>query len=45
MERHAVGEERAFQMLRDYTRTTQSTLVDTAQAIVDGTLRIELLDV
>jgi AmiR/NasT family two-component response regulator len=45
MERHAVAEERAFQMLRDYTRTTQSTLVDTAQAIVDGTLRIELLDV
>jgi response regulator NasT len=45
MERHAVDEERAFRMLRDYTRTTQSTLVDTAQGIVDGTLRIELLDV
>jgi AmiR/NasT family two-component response regulator len=45
MERHAVDEERAFQMIRDHTRKTQSTLVETAQAIVDGTLRIELLDV
>jgi AmiR/NasT family two-component response regulator len=45
MERHGLDEERAFQMIRDYTRSTQSTLVDTAQAIVDGTLRPELLDV
>jgi AmiR/NasT family two-component response regulator len=45
MERHGVDEERAFQMLRDHTRKTQSTLVVTAQAIVDGTLRIELVDV
>jgi AmiR/NasT family two-component response regulator len=45
MERHAIDEERAFQMIRDYTRNTQSTLVETAQAIVDGTLRPELLDV
>jgi response regulator NasT len=45
MERHGVDEERAFAMLRDHTRKTKSTLVDTAQAIVDGTLRLELLDV
>lgn len=41
MERHAVGEERAFQMLRDHARDTQSMLVDTAQSIVDGTLLAE----
>lgn len=38
MERHAVDEERAFQMLRDHARRTQSVLVDTAQSIIDGTL-------
>jgi len=38
MERHAVDEERAFQMLRDSARRTQSMLVDTAQSIIDGTL-------
>ena len=38
MERHAVDEERAFQMIRDHARSTQSTLVETAQSIVDGTL-------
>jgi response regulator NasT len=37
MERHAIGEERAFQMLRDHARSTDSVLVDTAQSIVDGT--------
>jgi AmiR/NasT family two-component response regulator len=44
MERHAIDEERAFQMIRDYTRNTKSTLVETAQAIVEGTLRPELQD-
>jgi AmiR/NasT family two-component response regulator len=45
MERHAVDEEQAFQMLRDHTRSTKSTLVETAQSVVDGTLRLDLLDV
>jgi response regulator NasT len=38
MERHSVDEERAFQMLRDHARRTQSMLVDAAQSIIDGTL-------
>jgi AmiR/NasT family two-component response regulator len=38
MERHSIDEERAFQMLREHARGTQSKLVDTAQSIVDGTL-------
>jgi AmiR/NasT family two-component response regulator len=38
MERHAVDEEHAFQMLREHARGTQSKIVDTAQSIVDGTL-------
>ena len=42
MERHAIDEERAFQMLRDHARSTQTVLVDTAQLIIDGTLRIEV---
>jgi AmiR/NasT family two-component response regulator len=37
MERHAVDEERAFQLLRDQARRTQSLLVDTAQSIIEGT--------
>jgi AmiR/NasT family two-component response regulator len=45
MERHSVDEERAFQMIREHARTTKGTLVDTAQSIVDGTLRPELLGV
>jgi AmiR/NasT family two-component response regulator len=45
MERHGVDEERAFQVLRDHTRNTKGTLVNTAQLVVDGTLRPELLDV
>jgi response regulator NasT len=45
MERHSVDEERAFQMIREHARTTKGTLVDTAQSIVDGTLRPELLRV
>ena len=39
MERHGIDEERAFQMLRDNARRTQSVLVDTAQSIIDGTLQ------
>ena len=38
MERHAVDEERAFQMLRDHSRRTHNKLVDTAQSILDGYL-------
>jgi AmiR/NasT family two-component response regulator len=38
MERHAIDEERAFQLIREHARDTQTTLVDTAQAIVDGSL-------
>jgi response regulator NasT len=41
MERHAVDEERAFQMLRDHARGTQTVLVDTAQSIIDGTVLTE----
>jgi AmiR/NasT family two-component response regulator len=41
MERHAVDEEGAFQMLRDHARSTQSVLVETAQSIIDGTLKNE----
>jgi AmiR/NasT family two-component response regulator len=37
MERHAIDEEKAFQMLRDHARTRQSVLVDAAESIVDGT--------
>jgi AmiR/NasT family two-component response regulator len=36
MERHAVDEERAFQLLREQARSTQSMLVEAAQSIVDG---------
>jgi response regulator NasT len=38
MERHGIDEERAFQMLREHARRTQTRLVDTAQSIVDGHL-------
>jgi response regulator NasT len=38
MERHAVEEDKAFSMLRDHGRGTNTTLVDTAQAVVDGRL-------
>ena len=38
MERHGTDEERAFQMLREHARRTQTRLVDTAQSIVDGHL-------
>ena len=36
MERHAVDEEKAFQMLRDYARSRQSVLVDAAESVVAG---------
>jgi response regulator NasT len=36
MERHAVDEERAFQMIRAHARRTGTLLVETAQVIVDG---------
>lgn len=41
MERHAVDEERAFQMLRDQARLTQTVLVDTAQSIIAGRVLTE----
>ena len=41
MERHSLDEEKAFQMLREYARGNGSVLVDTAQAIVDGSLLTE----
>ncbi len=40
MERHSIDEEKAFQLLREHARSTQGKLVDTAQAIVDGTVAI-----
>jgi two-component system, response regulator / RNA-binding antiterminator len=36
MERHAVDEESAFEMLRDRSRATNRKLVDIASAVVDG---------
>jgi response regulator NasT len=36
MERHSVGEERAFAMLRDHARQGNRRLVDVAAAVVDG---------
>ena len=42
MERYAVDEERAFQIIRQHARGTSSTLVETAQSIVDGTLKDSL---
>ena len=35
MERHAIDEERAFQMLREQARATNSVLVDAAQSVID----------
>jgi response regulator NasT len=40
MERHSVDEERAFQMIREHARATKSTLVETAQSVVEGTLTL-----
>jgi AmiR/NasT family two-component response regulator len=36
MERHSIGEEEAFTMLRDQARRTQRKLVDVADAVVTG---------
>jgi len=36
MERHAIDEESAFQMLRDQSRTDNRRLIDLAAAVVDG---------
>jgi AmiR/NasT family two-component response regulator len=36
MERHAVDEEAAFEMLREESRSANRKLVDTASAVVDG---------
>ncbi len=36
MERHAVGEEAAFELLRTHARSTNRKLIDTAAAVVDG---------
>jgi AmiR/NasT family two-component response regulator len=38
MERHEVQEDQAFAMLREHARETSTTLVDTAQAVIDGRL-------
>jgi AmiR/NasT family two-component response regulator len=37
IERHSVGEYEALQMLRDRARLDSSTLVEAAQAVIDGT--------
>jgi AmiR/NasT family two-component response regulator len=36
MERHSVGEDAAFGMLRDHARATNRKLIDIATAVVDG---------
>ncbi|MHB8470984.1 MAG: ANTAR domain-containing response regulator [Gaiellaceae bacterium] len=38
MERHAIDEEEAFELLRTHARRGQSKLVETAQSVVDGYL-------
>ena len=37
MERHAVDEEKAFQMLREHARRRQSVLVEAAESVIEGT--------
>jgi AmiR/NasT family two-component response regulator len=37
MERHGIDEERAFQLLREHARSTNTTLVEAAQSIIEGT--------
>jgi AmiR/NasT family two-component response regulator len=37
MERHGIDDERAFQMLRDQARSTNTVLVEAAQSVIDGT--------
>jgi hypothetical protein len=36
MERHAVDEQAAFEMLRDHSRTANRKPIDLATAVVDG---------
>jgi AmiR/NasT family two-component response regulator len=36
MERHSIGEDVAFEMLRDHSRTGNRKLIDLATAVVDG---------
>ena len=36
MERHAVDEDAAFELLRTHARTSNRKLVDVASAVVDG---------
>jgi AmiR/NasT family two-component response regulator len=36
MERHSIGEDQAFELLRDQARKGNRKLVDIAQAVVDG---------
>jgi response regulator NasT len=36
MERHAVDEEKAFQMLRDHARSRQTVLIEAAESIIGG---------
>jgi response regulator NasT len=36
MERHAINEESAFEMLRDHSRVDNRKLIDLATAVVDG---------
>jgi AmiR/NasT family two-component response regulator len=38
MERHAIGEDRAFALLRDHARSSNRQLGDVAAAVVDGYL-------
>ena len=38
MERHAVGEQEAFEILRGHSRSTGRKLVDVAEAVVDSHL-------
>jgi response regulator NasT len=40
MERHGIDEERAFQLIRTHARESNGKLVDTAQGIVEGSLRL-----
>jgi response regulator NasT len=36
MERHRVGDRQAFELLRDHARSTSRTVLDVAQAVLDG---------
>jgi response regulator NasT len=36
MERHAVDERRAFELMRDHARSSSRRVVDVAQTVLDG---------